>query len=61
LAELLTELKNKGVLDGTQIGVAQSYLTFRNKSLHAEWDKVGRETVASVLAFTEQLLLKHFS
>jgi len=61
LAEVLTELKNKGVLDGTQIGVAQSYLTFRNKSLHAEWDKVGRETVASVLAFTEQLLLKHFS
>ncbi len=61
LADVLTELKNKTILDGTQVGVAQSYLTFRNKSLHAEWDKVGRETVASVLAFTEQLLLKHFS
>lgn len=61
LADVLTELKNKNILNGTQVGVAQSYLTFRNKSLHAEWDKVGRETVASVLAFSEQLLLKHFS
>lgn len=60
LAEVLTALKDKGLLQGSQIGIAQSYLNFRNNSLHAQWDKVEREAVASVLGFVEQLLLKHF-
>jgi hypothetical protein len=61
LQDIITELKNKGILNGSQIGIANSYLNFRNNSLHAQWDKVGRESVASVLAFVEQLLLAHFS
>jgi hypothetical protein len=61
LQDVITALKDNGVLQGSQVGIANSYLNFRNNSLHAQWDKVGRESVASVLGFVEQLLVKHFS
>src|SRR5271156_2104598 len=38
LEEVITALKNANVLTGSEVGIAQSYLNFRNKSLHAEWD-----------------------
>jgi hypothetical protein len=60
LADVLIALKEKGVIQSPQIGIAQSYLSFRNHALHANWDKVQRESVHSVLGFVEQLLLKHF-
>jgi hypothetical protein len=60
LQDVLTELKNNQLLQGTQVGIANSYLNFRNSSLHAQWERVDRESIASVLAFVEQLLLKHF-
>lgn len=60
LQDLLTELKGKQILQGTQIGIANSYLYFRNSALHAQWDRVERESVVSVLGFLEQLLMKHF-
>jgi hypothetical protein len=60
LADVLTSLKDKGLLQGSQVGIANSYLNFRNNALHAQWDKVEREAVVSVLGFVEQLLLKHF-
>jgi len=61
LADLLTDLKEAAVIQGAQVGVAQSYLAFRNRALHAQWTEVDRPEVASVLGFTEQLILKHFS
>jgi hypothetical protein len=61
LADTLEELKKKGILQGAQVGVAQSYLGFRNKALHAKWTEVDLSSVQSALAFTEQLLLKHFA
>jgi hypothetical protein len=61
LSDVLLALSKKKVLEGAQIGTAQAYLAFRNKALHAKWDEVGRETVASSLSFVEQLLLKYFS
>jgi hypothetical protein len=61
LQDLLTELKNKDVLQGSQVGIGNSYLNFRNNSLHANWDKVERESVASVLGFCEQLLIKEIT
>jgi hypothetical protein len=60
LQNVIDELKNKGLLRGTQVGVASTYLNFRNSSLHAQWGRVERESVASVLAFVEELLRKHF-
>ena len=61
LSEVLKKLKEAGVMQGTQVGIAQSYLNFRNQALHAHWDKIERESIQSVLGFVEQLLLKHFS
>jgi hypothetical protein len=58
LQDVLIELKNKDVLQGSQVGIANSYLNFRNNSLHADWEKIEREAVVSVLGFCEQLLLK---
>jgi hypothetical protein len=61
LQDVLTALKDNGFLQGSQVGVASSYLNFRNSALHAQWDRVERESIASALAFVEQLLLKYFS
>jgi len=61
LAEVLKKLKEAGVVKSPQVGIAQSYLSFRNHALHANWENIQRESVLSVLSFVEQLLLKHFS
>lgn len=61
LDEVIAALKNAGVFKGGQIGLAQSYLKFRNDSLHADWKNVDRSQVESCLAFSESLLVKHFS
>jgi len=60
LADTLNELKVKGVLQGAQVGIAIGYLNFRNSALHAQWDRIDRAGVASILGFVEQLLLAHF-
>jgi len=61
LADLITDLKDAHVLVGPEVGVAQSYLNFRNRALHAQWDGLDRTVVNTALAFIEQLLIKHFA
>lgn len=61
LVDVLKKLKDAEVMKSPQVGIAQSYLSFRNYALHANWDNIQRESVLSVLGFVEQLLLKHFS
>ncbi len=61
LADVLTILKDQGITQGPQVGIAQSYLKFRNDALHADWDKIENESIAAVLGFVEILILKHFS
>ena len=61
LEEVITSLKDAGVLKGGQVATGLSYLKFRNDSLHADWKAVDRSQVESCLAFTESLLVKHFS
>ena len=61
LEEVITALKAANVLKGGQVGTAQSYLKFRNDSLHADWRNVDRSQVESCLSFIESLLVKHFS
>jgi hypothetical protein len=60
LADTLEALKENGILQGAQVGIAQSYLSFRNKALHAKWAEIEMASVQSALAFTEHLLLDHF-
>ena len=61
LEEVLGGLKTAGILKGGEIGIAQSYLKFRNDSLHADWPNVQKSQVQTCIAFIESLLLKHFS
>jgi hypothetical protein len=61
LSDVLNKLKEAGVIKSPQLGIAQSYLSFRNHALHANWDKIEKESVTSVLGFVEELLLKHFN
>lgn len=61
LPDVLKALKDAGVMQSPQVGIAQSYLSFRNHALHANWDNIQKESIHSVLGFVEQLLLKHFS
>jgi hypothetical protein len=60
LDTVITKLKDAGLLVAPQLPIALSYLSFRNHALHANWDKIERAAVESVLGFVEQLLLKHF-
>ena len=61
LADVLTALKSAGVLQGAEVGIAQSYLAFRNKALHARWSEFDLPAVQAVLAFTEQIILQRFT
>jgi hypothetical protein len=61
LQDVVTALKDAGVLKGGEIGTAQSFLKFRNDSLHADWSNVSRAQVESCTAFVDSMLLKHFS
>ena len=61
LQDQIQSLKDAGVIQGSQVGILTAYLNFRNNALHAQWEKVERESIVSVLGFVEQLLMKHFS
>jgi hypothetical protein len=61
LADVVTHLKNAGLLVPPQLSVVTGHLNFRNHALHANWDTIERASVASVLGLVEELLLKHFS
>lgn len=61
LSDVIEALKVKGFLIPPQLGIALSFLNFRNRSLHANWSDIDRAAVNSVLGFVQELLLKHFS
>ena len=61
LENVIGKLKDAGLLIPPQLGIALSHLSFRNHALHAKWDAIERVAVESVLAFVEQMLLKHFN
>jgi hypothetical protein len=60
LDQILMELKDKGILQGGEPGVAQSFLKFRNDSLHADWNNVKEPQVTSCLGLLDSLIVKHF-
>lgn len=61
LAGVIVRLRDAQVLVAPQLGIATSYLKFRNDALHADWNGIEPASVASVLAFVEALLLQHFA
>ncbi len=61
LDEIHKALKDGDILRGSEVSSAQSFLSFRNNALHADWEKVERPTTEAVLGFTDALLQKHFT
>ena len=61
MSKVINALKAEGVIKGAQAPIVQSYVTLRNKAFHAEWEKFDKESVSSVIGFTEQFLLTNFS
>lgn len=61
LEDVVGALKNAGILKGSEVGIALSYLQFRNDSLHADWPRIQKSQVQSCIGFIEPLLVKHFS
>lgn len=61
LEDVIKALKDKDVLKGGEPTTAQSYLRFRNDSLHADWTKVQTSQIHSCIAFIEALLVNHFN
>jgi hypothetical protein len=61
LESVVIALKDAQVLKGGEPGLAQSYLKFRNDSLHAHWENVQESQIQSCISFIETLLVKHFS
>jgi len=54
-------LKDKLLIQGSEVSALAGFLKFRNDALHANWDQIQETTVHSCLTFVEQLLRKHFS
>lgn len=60
LSGVVNALKGAGLLMGTQAGVVQSYVKLRNKTFHAQFDKVEMPEVVSLIAFIEMFILQNF-
>jgi hypothetical protein len=61
MSQVIGILKSQGLLQDPQASIVQSYVKLRNKSFHAEWDKIEKESVNSAIGFTEQFILRNFS
>ena len=54
-------LKAGGHISGAQKSLVESMPRVRNAAMHADWPKISGPDVASVIGYTEQLLVQHFS
>ena len=60
LSTVVNSLKAAGLIKGTQAGVVQSYVKLRNKTFHAQFDKIEMPEVSSLIAFVEMFVLNNF-
>lgn len=60
LSTVVNSLKASGLIKGTQAGVVQSYVKLRNKTFHAQFDKIELPEVSSLIAFIESFVLENF-
>ena len=61
MSNVISIIKSAELLKKPEAKVVQSYVTLRNKALHAEWDKINIPEVASLIGFVESFVLLHFS
>lgn len=61
MSKIISRLKAQSLVKKPEAKILQSYVTVRNKALHAEWDKVGESEIYSALAFVERFVLINFT
>ena len=61
MSKVINQLKSRSLLKKAEAKILQSYVTLRNKSFHAEWDKIGEPEVSSAIGFVERFILKQYS
>lgn len=61
LSEVISALRSKGLVPSTQGKIMQSFVTLRNKALHAEWAKIDTSEVHGVIAFVQDFLVTRFA
>lgn len=61
MSEVVNALKANSLLKGPQASVVSSYVKTRNKAFHAEFDKIEMPEVKSLIAFTEEFIIKNLS
>ena len=61
MSETIGMLKANELLKGSQSKIVSSYVSLRNKALHAEWAKIETPEVKSLIAFTEEFVIQNFS
>ena len=57
MSEVISLLKSKQLLLAPEAKVVQSFVTLRNKALHAEWNKIREPEVSSLVAYVETFIL----
>jgi len=58
---VISALKGKGLLKGPQASVVSSHTKTRNKAFHAQFDSIEMPEVKSLIAFTEEFIIKNLS
>jgi hypothetical protein len=61
MSDVINALKGAGLLHGPQKTIIDAMPKIGNAAMHAEWQKITRENVGSVLGFVEQFLLTKFA
>lgn len=60
LSDVLNALKAKSFFPSPQHKIVSSFVTLRNKAMHAEWDKIFGPDVASMIAFLKTYVMEQF-
>ena len=58
---VISALKSRGLVSGAQKSLLDTMPKLRDYAMHANWSKLTREDVGSMIGFVEQFLLSHFS
>ena len=60
MSTIINALRSKRLVSGAQKPMLAAMLRMRNHAMHAEWGKIQKPEVSSLIGFVEQFLLTHF-
>ena len=60
MTDVVNLLKSSGLVKGAQKTLLDVMPKIRNYAMHANWEKINKEDVSSIIGFVEQFLLSNF-